>query len=199
MSEQTPGPDQPGSASHGQQPYSAHGQQPMSGPGRPGALGKRFLARFVDSILVGIVSAIVTAIVAPIIAPTGTGSMLGGATGAEVQWGAAVVTTIITVAINLGYFTLLESNRGQTLGKMLVGVRVLGPNGGNPTTTEAVKRNIWVGASILGIVPVVGKLFGGIASLVAVISIAVGINNDTVTRKGWHDSFAGGTRVVTTQ
>lgn len=198
MSEQTPGPEQPERANQGQQPYSAHGQQPMTGPGRPGELGKRFVARFVDSILVGIVSAIVTTIVAPIIAPGGTGPMLGGATGAGLQWGAAVVTTIITVAINLGYFTLLESNRGQTLGKMLVGLRVLGTNGGNPTTTEAVKRNIWVGASILGIVPVVGGLFGGIVGLVSVISIAVGINNDTVTRKGWHDRFAGGTRVVTT-
>ena len=28
------------------------------------------------------------------------------------------------------------------------------------------------------------------------IMIAVGINSDTVDRQGWHDKFAGGTRVL---
>ncbi len=32
--------------------------------------------------------------------------------------------------------------------------------------------------------------------LVAVIMIAVGINNDTVNRQAWHDHFAGETRVI---
>lgn len=199
MTEQTPGPEQSGRANHGQQPYPAHGQQPISGPGRPGDLGKRFLARLVDGILVGIVFFVVSAIVNSIIVSGGASAILTGETSVGRQWAAMLVTTILTVAINLAYFTLLESNRGQTLGKMLVGLRVHGPDGGNPTTTQALKRNIWLGANILGIVPVVGQFFGGIAGLIAVIFIAVGINNDTVTRKGWHDNFAGGTRVVTTQ
>ena len=45
-------------------------------------------------------------------------------------------------------------------------------------------------------VPVVGPAVGALTELAAVIMIAVGINNDTVSRQAWHDNFAGGTRVV---
>ena len=66
----------------------------------------------------------------------------------------------------------------------------------NPSLEEAARRNCWVAFGVLGVVPVVGGFVGGLASLVAVILIAVGINGDTVNRQAWHDRFAGGTRVV---
>jgi len=37
---------------------------------------------------------------------------------------------------------------------------------------------------------------GALATLAAVIMIAIGINSDTVGRQAWHARFAGGTQVV---
>jgi len=85
---------------------------------------------------------------------------------------------------------------GQTVGKMVMKLRVLGPQGGNPTLEQAVRRNIWVGLGILGIVPILGGLVAFVGQIVAVVMIAVGINNDPINRQAWHDHFAGETRVI---
>jgi uncharacterized RDD family membrane protein YckC len=61
----------------------------------------------------------------------------------------------------------------------------------------AIRRNFWTGLSILAVIPIVGGLIGSIAELVIVIVIAVTISNSP-TKQGWHDNFAGGTRVVRT-
>jgi uncharacterized RDD family membrane protein YckC len=91
----------------------------------------------------------------------------------------------------------MESSRGQTVGKIVMKLRVFGPDGvSNPTMEQAVKRNIYMAFGIAGIVPVVGTLLGGLASLGAVILIAVNINADTARRQHWFDHFAGGTQVM---
>jgi uncharacterized RDD family membrane protein YckC len=152
------------------------------GPGSPGNLLDRFLARFIDGILVGIVSVIITIV-------------LTAASDSFILTG--VVSSIVTAAIYLGYFAYLESNRGQTLGKQILKLKVVGPDGvSNPTMEQAVRRNIWTAFGIAGVVPVLGALIGGLAELAAVILIAVGINGDTVRRQHWFDKFAGGTQVI---
>jgi hypothetical protein len=52
-----------------------------------------------------------------------------------------------------------------------------------------------MGLPILGIIPILGGLVAGVGQLVAVIMIAVGINNDPVGRRPWTDNFAG-TQVI---
>src|SRR5699024_3831256 len=148
---------------------------------------------------VGIVYFVVSGVITSVMAPSAATIGFAPGAGARGVWLAGFVTTLVMVALNLGYFTFMESDRGQTVGAVLLSLRVYGPDGGNPTTSEAVKRNIWLAASLLSIIPAIGGFLGGIAGLAAVIAIAVGINNDTVSRKGWHDDFAGGTRVVITQ
>jgi uncharacterized RDD family membrane protein YckC len=111
------------------------------------------------------------------------------------SFAAGALTAVLSTIIYLGYFAFMESTRGQTVGKMLMKLHVEGANGGKPTLEEAAKRNIWMGLPILGIVPIVGGLIAGIGQLVAVIMIAVGINNDPVARRPWTDNFAG-TRVI---
>ena len=97
----------------------------------------------------------------------------------------------------LGYYAFMESSRGQTVGKMVMKLKTVGPDGvSNPTLEQAIRRNIFYAATLLSIIPIFGTFLGGILSLVAVIMIAVGINNDTVNRQAWHDHFAGGTRVL---
>jgi len=161
---------------------------PASGVGAPADLGTRFLARLIDHILLGIV---IFVIIVPLIvasAFTGVGNGLNVFSGFGVG---TFVSAIVTAAITIGYFTLMESNSGQTVGKMLIGLKTVGPDGNKPTVEQAMKRNAWYA---LGIVP----FLGGLAQLAATIYIAVTINN-SATRTGWHDTFAGGTKVIKTK
>ncbi|MGH3361406.1 MAG: RDD family protein [Nocardioides sp.] len=155
---------------------------------RPGELLDRFLARLVDGVLLGVVYALLSQVI---------GSML--LTGFIYSRGELfvyyLVTLVLFTAISIGYFAFLESSRGQTVGKMLLKLKTVGPDGGNPNMEQAIRRNIMYAASLIGIVPVVGLWLGPLVSLAVVVLIAVGINNDAVKRQGWHDKFAGGTEV----
>ena len=174
------------------QPMGQPGYGAPSGVGQPAELLMRFLARFIDMILVGIVNAIITAVlVVGIFGLNGGG--YGFSTGAS--FAASAVTAVISAVLYLGYFTLLESRNGQTVGKMALKLQTQSPEGGTPTTEQALRRNAWTALGILGIVPVLGALVGSLAQLAAVIAIAVTINSSP-TRQGWHDKFAGGTKVM---
>jgi uncharacterized RDD family membrane protein YckC len=165
---------------------------PPSGVGQPADLMMRFLARLIDFVLIGIVNAIVTAIlVVGILGLNDRGYGFG--TGAGFVAGA--IGSVITAVLYLGYFTLLESRNGQTVGKMLLKLQTQGPGGATPTTDEAIRRNFWVALGILGVIPIVGGLIGGLAQLAIMIVIAVTISSSP-TKQGWHDKFAGGTKVV---
>lgn len=157
----------------------------MQGQERPAELVDRFIAKLIDFVIVGVVYGIIAVIVGIAVA-VGSGS----------SWFIGVVTSVILVVLQLGYFTFLESSRGQTVGKMVMKLRVHGPNGGLPTTEEALKRNIWMAISLIGIIPFIGWLIQFVAWIAALVTIAMGINNDTVNRQAWHDRLGGGTRVV---
>jgi uncharacterized RDD family membrane protein YckC len=166
---------------------------PYAGGPQPGGLLDRFLARLIDGILLAIVNFVLASLLV-------VGALMGEDAGAGMytmggSYAAAAVSAVIGVAIQMGYFVYMESSRGQTLGKMVMKLRTVGPGGGNPTVEEAARRNIFYAIGLLGLIPVLGW-FSGIVSLVAVIMIAVTINGDPVSRQGWHDRFAGGTRVV---
>jgi uncharacterized RDD family membrane protein YckC len=157
------------------------------GIGQPADLMTRFLARVIDHVLLFIVQAIiVTTIVFGVIFSTATGGFggMGGGFGFP-----GILSSVLAAAIYIGYFAYLESSRGQTLGKMLMKIQVQGPDGQHPSLEVAVKRNAWLA---LTIVPFLGWLL----QLIATIYIAVTINNNTATRQGWHDEFAGGTKVI---
>jgi uncharacterized RDD family membrane protein YckC len=161
-------------------------QYPGAGPGgQPASVGQRFLARLIDHILF-------TVVVLVIVLGVVFGSIVGGDTnttpfGTETN-ATSILASIVGTVLLIAYFAFLESSRGQTLGKMMLGLEVRAPGGGHPDLGTAVKRNAWLA---LGLIPVVGS----VASLVAAIAIAVTISNST-NGSGWHDNFAGGTTVV---
>ena len=162
-----PPPPPPAGGPAGAVPGAAYG------PGQPGNLLDRFLARLIDGIIVGIVYAIIYAVL-----QAGTS-----------YWTAVFVSGIVAAVLYIGYFAYFESSRGQTIGKQVMKLRTVGPDGqSNPTTNEAVKRNIWY---LFDIVPCIGPL----AVLVSVILIAVNINSDP-QRQHLFDRFAGGTKVL---
>lgn len=168
---------------------------PAGGFGQPADLGVRFVARLIDSVLVGLVTAILGGVVAAGLALGSHASLLSGWGWGGTSRTANAVSAVISAAISLGYFTVMESRRGQTLGKMIFKLQTQGPGGGHPTTEQALKRNAFTAIPIIGAVPFLGPV-SSLLSLVAVITIAVTIHRNTATHQGWHDELAGGTTVV---
>ncbi|MGW6623211.1 RDD family protein [Nocardia sp. NPDC055002] len=158
-----------------QQPYpqqGQYGQQQGFGGVQAADLGIRIGARLIDYLIVGIPVAIVL------------GLIVGSGTGGQIA-----TSLILSLAI-YGYFVAMEvTQQGQSLGKKILGLRVLAPGGAPSLTPEqSLKRNLF---TIVGLIPCVG----GLVSLGLAIYIMVTISNDP-NKQGWHDKFAGGTQVV---
>jgi uncharacterized RDD family membrane protein YckC len=191
------GPQQPGGWQRpGPYPPPPPPQAGPGGPGQPAELAPRFVARLIDFILLGFVEGVLVAfIVVGVLMGQNSGPLTASwGLGNGVTWAANAVSAVISAAISLAYFTLMEAKVGQTVGKMVMKLQTRGPDGGRPTVEQALKRNAWVAIGVLGAIPVVGGL-SGLLSLAAVITIAVTISQDRARRHGWHDNFAGGTSV----
>lgn len=162
-----------------------------AGVPRPGELLNRFLARLIDHVILGVVYVPIY-VVLSIIIYSGFSNSFGE------YFIFYTLSGILQAGIYLAYFTLLESNRGQTVGKMILKLRTYGPDGvSNPTVQEAAKRNAYSALGVLSIVPFIGWFFlGWAAPLAAIIFIAITLNSDQPNHQGWHDKFAGGTRVM---
>lgn len=162
---------------------------PTPGAGVPAGLLERFVARFLDGLLLGVAYFVLSLVVGAVLP-----------FGRFLTVGELFITNLLlvplSVALSLGYYAYLESTQGRTLGKQVMKLQVVGPAGGHPTLEQALRRNAFLALSLAGIVPIIGQLVGLLAGLAAVIVIAVTINNDPVRRQGWHDTFAGGTQVL---
>lgn len=149
---------------------------PGSTPGPPAGtasgtadIGVRIGARLLDVLLVGIPASIVLVV---------TGLAAGGLTGMS-----GYVPSLVYSLLWFGYFVLMESQTGATVGKKLLNLRVVTADGRFPSLEAAAKRNVWM---LLGLIP----LIGGLLSLAALIAIIVTVSNDPDNR-GKHDEFAG--------
>lgn len=175
-------------------PPSYQGMPPAAG--QPADLWPRFAARLIDFVLLTVVNVVlISFVVVGLIVGSGGGTVTNFGVGDGMNWAANAVSTLLSTAITLGYFSLMEAKRGQTVGKMLLNLETRGPGGGRPTMEQALRRNAFTAIGVLGIIPFFGFI-AGLLSLAAVIMIAVTISKDTVARHGWHDDFAGGTTVV---
>ena len=132
----------------------------------------------------GIISAIV-----------GGAIITGYRSGSEVYFYYLIIG-VLSAVVYVGYFAYMESSRGQTVGKIVMKLKVFGPDGAsNPTMEQAVRRNIYWAFGLVAIVPFVGWFIAWIAQVGAIILILVGINSDP-RRQHWFDKFAGGTQVT---
>jgi uncharacterized RDD family membrane protein YckC len=139
---------------------------PTAGPGydRPGGweplppqlagVWPRVGARLLDALLVGVVVGILGAVL-------GLPDNLG---------------LLLTVVAMLGYETLMLANGGQTLGKLLLGLRVLRADLAPLTTRDALLRSLVI--DLIWIVP-----FGWLI-------VALLLERDR-RHQGWHDRAAG--------
>jgi uncharacterized RDD family membrane protein YckC len=111
---------------------------------------------------------------------------LGIGLGSQVGFGYGWL--IVTASLILLYFVAGDAINGQTLGKAIVKLKVVGPDGAKPTVKESLAREWFV---LLGAVPFAGPFL----ALGAWIWMALTIRSSPLAQ-GWHDRLAGGTRVV---
>ena len=160
----------------------------VAGVPRPGELLDRFLAKLIDGVILGVVYGIIAGIV-------GGAIITGYRSGAEVYFYYLIIG-LLSAAVYLGYFAYMESSRGETIGKMVMKLKVFGPDGvSKPTLEQAIRRNIYVAAGVVAIIPVAGWILGWVAQVVALVLLVVGISSDP-RRQHWFDKFAGGTQVM---
>lgn len=149
--------------------------------GRSADLTSRAAARIVDLLAVAVVGSMIWFVVALALGFGGFGPRALGFVGIGAQ-------SVVTGLLGTAYFTFMEHTTGRTLGKMIVAIRVVGPDGNAPTLSAAFRRNAWL---LIGVVPVLG----GLAMLAFVVAIIATISGSP-TNRGWHDDFAGGTAVI---
>jgi uncharacterized RDD family membrane protein YckC len=80
--------------------------------------GRRILAIIVDSIVLAVPALLLSALF-------GTTSSGGGEASVSVEGVAALVVALLSLVIFFGYFIIMEGYLGQTLGKMLFGIKVV--------------------------------------------------------------------------
>jgi uncharacterized RDD family membrane protein YckC len=145
---------------------------PGAGTFRLASMGKRFLARLLDGLIIGVPLGVIGAI---LLANIGTNS---GLVTILVFTGGIIVLTVI-------YEVGMISSKGATVGKLAVGVRVVTAQtaavpgrgiGGGPAFAR------WAVLNLPGIVPGVGGLW----VLICVLSPLF----DNVGRRGFHDKAA---------
>ncbi len=95
---------------------------------------------------------------------------------------------LLGALVVLVYFAALDSIFGTTAGKRILGLRVLGPDGGNPSIGRALAREAF---TVLGAIPFAGPLLAVAAWVWIVRTIET-----SPSRQGMHDRLAGGTQVV---
>lgn len=151
-----------------------------TGAGQSADVGVRLGARVIDSILLFIVNAIISAV---LIFGVVFSDMSGGNGFANFGFNiGSFIASIVFLAITFGYYVLLETSRGATVGKMLLNLEVRNRSGAYPTPEQSLRRNAFYALSII-------PFLGGLLQLAAVIYIAVTISQDPNNR-GWHDEFA---------
>ncbi len=76
--------------------------------------GRRVISTIVDGIILGVVFAVLSMLF-------GTASASGGSVGASL----GTLGTLLLTVLSLAYFILMEGSMGQTVGKMVAGIKVV--------------------------------------------------------------------------
>lgn len=144
---------------------------------------ERLVARVIDGILFGVVQLLLSAILVPVFLFTTAYTL------------AFVLPALITGVGYLAYDFLMHSRGGQTLGKIVMRIRVTAPDGRPPDQATLLKRaTIFPGLmAIAGLFGFVGVTGGLMWVLVAVLSLVDGIFviTEPPLRRALHDRWTG--------
>lgn len=154
----------------------------------PGPLGRRFVARLLDLMLIGLLDVL-------LLRPRFTqGTVIPDVPLSELAPMPASYT-VLSAALALAFFAGFESTSGATPGKRVMRLRVYAPNGQPPTFDQAVRRSVFAVAGIVTIIPLIGPSLATPLNLMALITVVLTVQRSP-SRQGWHDQFAGGTQVA---
>lgn len=159
---------------------------------QPSSVGKRIGAAAIDFIGLWIIFAVVFIPIVFALAVSDAmsgGRMMGVGGGFGIGW----VISLVGYALMLGYFVFLEGSRGQTVGKMLLNMKVYEYDGSPMDYEGAFKRRFWF--FIGPIIPI--PVLNGLVGIGILVWLLVTMNNDQLNR-GYHDVF-GDSIVVDTQ
>lgn len=176
-----PPPAQPYGAPPPAPPYGAapgygdpYGGYP-GGAGTPASMGKRLGARLLDIVIIGIP---MTVLYVVLIVPAFMAAANGDAPGAYPTGGMIMFYLILLIA-SIGYEAGMIATRGATLGKQLLGIKVVDEATGNiPGWGPAILR--WL-------IPTLGGFVCGIGTWVVYLSPFF---DATRRNQGWHDKVA---------
>jgi uncharacterized RDD family membrane protein YckC len=93
-------------------------------------LGRRIGAALLDLIPIGVLFFLVALLTGNVDTDNGVYAHLNG------------VPALLWFALAIGYYAVLESATGQTLGKRILGVKVIQPDGENPSPGKSAGRNL---------------------------------------------------------
>jgi uncharacterized RDD family membrane protein YckC len=117
--------------------------------------GRRILAIIVDGIIVALPTGLMGALL-------GVVSSRGGEFGASLEGVAGLFVALTSLVLYFGYYVLMEGYLGQTLGKMLLGIKVVREDdGGVPGVKAAAIR------TVLRIVDGIGSYLVGFIAVLA--------------------------------
>ncbi len=163
-------------------PYGSPAQPPSGGAAPVYAdMGRRLGARLIDGILVGIVLVVLGGILfggaaTQVTVDQQTGQVTEG-TGALI---AAYLSYIfLALVLTLAYEVVLIALRGATVGKQLLGIKVVREADGQIPG--------WAPSALRWLIPQLGGLVCGIGQLVVYLSP---LWDATKRNQGWHDKVA---------
>jgi uncharacterized RDD family membrane protein YckC len=162
--------------------------QPAGGPtsylGADAEPNMRVVARLIDWGVVFVVSLV-------IYIPLGV-SAGGFSRGSGVGYGALILAGVLVAALSMAYEVVMTAQRGQTLGKMAVGIKIVRLDGQPLDFASAAKRYApRIGLAVLGFIPIVGLIASlGVLILAIVNTVFVFQSHESVYDK------VGQTRVV---
>lgn len=131
-------------------------------------IGKRFVASFIDGVLMGIVNFVLGLIISAALLASGQAS-------AGAEFGSQFISPLLSLSLSVGYYVYFIGKTGQTPGKMAMKIKVVkAVDNSVPGYTTAFLREV-VGKSISALVFTLGYLW---------------VLWDS-KKQGWHDKIAG--------
>ncbi|MBT0567395.1 RDD family protein [Williamsia sp. CHRR-6] len=147
----------------------------------------RLVARIIDSIIVYIPTFIIS---------FAAGVGVYASNGSGVSVGLVIALSLVLAVAASAYYVLMEAKTGSTVGKKVLGLKVVGPAGGNPSISQAALR--FLPLFLAGLVTGVLGILGFLVTLAVYIALGVTISQSP-SKQGFHDRMAGGTQVVRTR
>ncbi|KQX66651.1 RDD family protein [Angustibacter sp. Root456] len=179
-----PGPSTPPPApgygppppAYGNAPAAGYGYAPGPVGGTPGGMGKRLVARIIDGVLLLVVFIILAV---PLGVFSAMSSASDSATAGTFNFGANLGFQALVLLIGAGYEIGMIGARGATIGKQVMGLKVINiETGAVPGFGSAALR--WL-------IPFIGSFFCGIGELLVYVSPFF---DNSGRQQGWHDKVA---------